>query len=148
MVRSRIARARISLSPLAGRGLAGASLLVTLLAAAGCDRPVTVAFSGGGARDLSLRGEVGVSGTLERSLVIDGRTFEKGSACVVTTTFIMRRKPGDPPGYKLDGLYDPAVRREGFMLPDDSADTTYLCSLKPAFRPSIPVPREYFKRDP
>jgi len=124
---------------------AGALALAVL--ASGCDQPIAVEMNVVGAKDLNLRGIHGITGTITRSLVFDGKTFAKGSKVVVNETFLVRREGGKPPSYHFKGLYDPVKRADGFMLPSGTIDTYYLSVLEPDRRQRVPVPKEYFKPD-
>ena len=123
-------------------------LAMVLTALGGCDQPLAVQLNVSGAKDLALKGENGVTGIITRSLVYEGKTFPKGTKVMVSETFLVRREGGAPPSYHFKGLYDPAKRADGFMLPSDSVDTYYYAALEPDRRKRLPVPKAYFKPDP
>lgn len=112
--------------------------------AAGCNRPVRVAFDPTGARKIEARGDVGVAGKLGRALVYQGKEFPEGTPVVVSETFLIRRDKGDPPAYRVGGLYDPARRSEGFVLPAGAIDVFFYSYLVDKPRTFVPVPQEHF----
>ena len=133
---------------LGGRLVGPLFTLVAVLALAGCDQPLAVAFNPAGAKDLALKGEIGVTGTTTRGLIYNGRTYAKGSKVAVYETFLVRREGGRPPSYHFEGLYDPVKKADKFVLPPGAIDTFYYSVLEPHRKEHIPVPKEYFKRDP
>jgi hypothetical protein len=101
------------------------SVIALLVVGVACDQPLAVAFNPAGAKDLALKGEVGVTGSTTRSLIYNGRTYEKGSKVAVYETFLVRREGGRPPSYHFEGLYDPAKKADKFVLPPGTIDTFY-----------------------
>ena len=123
-------------------------LFALLLMTAACDQPLAVAFNPAGAKDLALKGEIGVTGSTTRSLIYNGKNYPKGSKVAVYQTFLVRREGGRPPSYHFEGLYDPAQKADKFVLPQGAIETFYYSVLEPHRKEHIPVPKEYFKRDP
>lgn len=130
------------------RALPVFAAMAMLLGCAACDQPLAVAFNPAGAKDLSLKGEIGVTGTTTRSLIYNGKTYDKGVKVAVYETFLVRREGGRPPSYHFEGLYDPVKKADKFVLPTGTIDTFYYSVLEPHRKEHIPVPKEYFKRDP
>lgn len=121
-------------------------LLALALAPLGCDRALIVRADPTGTTKLPLRGDNNQEGVLLRDLKVGPRTFPEGARVVVYETWLLRREEGaDPPGYRITGLYDPAQRSDGFVLPKGVIDVYYVSSLKDDTSVQIPVPKEAFR---
>ena len=101
-----------------------------------------------GTERLNLAGEVAVQGTTTRALLIGSTTWPKGTEVRVSETWLLRRGAGSPPGYRVTGSYDPAVRSDGFVLPRDSIDIYLHSQIVAQPGVMIAVPAEYFRRRP
>ena len=127
------------------RSLALALLLTAAFTLGGCDRPYPVYADVTGSEKLPLSGEIGVLGVTSRTLRFGERQIPKGSQVKVLETWLIRRKPGRPPSYRVSGLYDPAKEAEGFVLPTRAVDVYYLAQIAPDYIASVPVPARFFK---
>lgn len=112
------------------------------------DRPILVTERGTGAELLSLTGERGVSGSTTRPLRYGDVDVPKGTKVRVGETWMVRKEKGNPPSYRIKGMYDPAVRDDGFILPARAVDVFFHASIAPGHTKLIPIPQEAFARDP
>ncbi len=123
-----------------------AVVLLLLLAAAssGCDRPLVVRADPTGTEKLALHGDGDRRGTLSRSLKIGEKVVPKGTPVVVEETWLLRKREGARAGYRVLGLYDPAVRKDGLVLPAGAVDVFFYAAILPERRARLPVPQEAF----
>lgn len=119
-----------------------ALLVATVLVLAACERPLVVRADPTGTEKQPLAGKADVRGTLSRALKLGDRVVAKGTPVVVEETWLLRRQGG---GYRMVGLYDPAVRTDGLMLPRGTVEVVFYAAVLPERKQRIPVPQEAFR---
>ncbi len=134
-------------------GLRNVALVLAVVVVGGIgfaceDRPILVTERGTGAELLSLTGERGVTGQTTRPLRFGDVDVPAGTKVRVGETWMVRKEKGNPPSYRIKGMYDPAVRDDGFILPARAVDVFFHASVAPGHTKLIPIPQEAFARDP
>jgi hypothetical protein len=121
-----------------------ALLLLMVVGLAACERPLVVRADPTGTEKQPLAGRADVRGALSRALKLGDRVVPKGTPVVVEETWLLRKQGG---GFRMSGLYDPAVRTDGLMLPRGTVDVVFYAAVLPERRVRIPVPQEAFRPD-
>lgn len=112
-------------------------------------QPLEVTADPAGTQKLPLPGDTRVEGVITRDLRYRGDTLPKGTRVRVEETWILRHDPSaSPPGYRINGLYDPTVRSDGLSLPKHSVDAFYLSAVLPEATQRVPVPAAAFSKAP
>jgi hypothetical protein len=126
-----------------------ASLATVLLCgiATGCDRPLKVAVDMTATEKLPLKGNMNIHGTLTRTIIHGESQYDKGTRIQVSNTWLKRKQKAKPPGYRIDGYYDPVTNSSGFVLPSGAIDIFYLGVASSASTKKVIVPAEYFLPD-
>jgi len=113
----------------------------------GCDRPLKVTVNMAGAEKLPLKGSMGSYGILTRAIINGHNRFDKGTRIKVLDTWLKRKQKANPPGYRIEGYYDPEINRSGFVLPSGTINIFYLGVSGDSSTTKIVVPAEYFQPD-
>lgn len=110
--------------------------------------PLVVRVEASGSQKLPLPGEQRVQGVVTRALSYNGLVVPEGTRVRVEETVLVRHDRGaKPPGYRINGLYDPTTQTDGLALPKHSVDTFYMSAVLPEAEQRVAVPVRYFKRD-